>query len=208
MRTEPIRTSLMIWIHWAGKRMPRRLEHYTTDDTLSLDIRQLQRHADLRGSMSLSVRWTNGCSKSSVGLTVDGGTDVILSYAGGSGGTHTENLEITWTRPYFGGERPWWTCPSCSRCCAIVYAIGSNPFVCRLCASLTYVTSQSDGFNRAMRKSLERQRRLGWEIGEPFPLKPKGMHRRRWERLVAEYSAAASVAHVAFEKWADQMNLE
>jgi hypothetical protein len=32
------------------------------------------------------------------------------------------------------------------------------------------------------------------------------MHWRRWERLVAEYSEAATVAHVAFGKWVDQMD--
>ena len=56
------------------------------------------------------------------------------------------------------------------------------------------------------RKSVERRRRLGWELGAPFPIKPKGMHWRRWERLVAEYSAAAKAAHVALEKWVDEMD--
>jgi hypothetical protein len=53
---------------------------------------------------------------------------------------------------------------------------------------------------------VERRRRLGWELGAPFPIKPKGMHWRRWERLVAEYSAAAKAAHVALEKWVDEMD--
>jgi len=52
---------------------------------------------------------------------------------------------------------------------------------------------------------VERRRRLEWEFGDPFPSKPKGMHWRSWERLVAEYSAAAMMAHVALEKWVDQM---
>jgi len=186
--------------------MPRRREHYTTDDTLPLDIRELQRRANLHGFSYLSVRWTRGYSKSSVGITVHDGAEVTITYADGRGDNHAETLGITWTRPNYGGERPWWTCPWCSRRCAIVYALGANPFVCRLCASLTYATAQSDGFSRAARKSVERRRRLGWELGAPFPIKPKGMHWRRWERLVAEYSAAAKAAHVALEKWVDEMD--
>ncbi len=187
--------------------MPRRLEHdYTTDDTLALDIRELQRRVDLHGFSWFSVRWTRGISTSSVGVSVHDGAEVTVSYADGSGDRHTETLDISWTRPNYGGERPWWTCPWCSRRCAIVYALGANPFVCRLCASLTYVTAQSDEFSRAMRKSWERRRRLGWELNQPFPSKPKGMHWRKWERLVARYSEAATVGHVAFEKWIDQMD--
>ena len=186
--------------------MPRRWEHYTTDATLALDIRELQRCADLRGYSSRSVHWTRGYSKSSVAVSVRDGATVIVSYADASGDSHSETLGVTWTHPNYGGERPWWTCPSCSRRCAIVYALGVNPFVCRLCSSLTYVTAQSDGFTRAMRKSVERKRRLGWEIGKPFPTKPKGMHWRTWERLIADYTRAAMVAHVAFGAWADQMN--
>ena len=196
----------MIWIPFADTQMPRTREHHTTDDTLPLDIRVLQRSAQLRGNWSRSVHWTNGYSKSSVGLTIHDGDFVTISYADGNGGSHFETLDITWTRPNFGGERPWWTCPRCSRRCAIVYALGSNPFVCRFCASLTYVTAQSDRFTRAMRKRLERERRLGWQLGSPFPSKPKGMHWQSWERLVTEFSAVSSAAHIAFEKWADQMD--
>jgi hypothetical protein len=44
---------------------------------------------------------------------------------------------MEWTFCNFGGERPWWTCPHCGRRCAIVYARGPWPFMCRLCANLT-----------------------------------------------------------------------
>jgi hypothetical protein len=196
----------MIWIHSAGEQMPRRWEHYTTDDSLPLDIRLLQRSVQLRRNWSRSIHWTNGHSKCSVGLTVHGGDFVTISYADGNGGSRFETLDITWTHPNFGGERPWWTCPNCSRRCAIVYALGSHPFVCRLCASLTYVTAQSDEFTRATRKSLDRQKRIGWVLGAPFPSKPKGMHWRTWERLVTDYSAAASATHAVFDKWAEQMD--
>jgi hypothetical protein len=189
-RAEPIRISLMIWIHLTGKQMPRRWEHHTTDDTLSLDIRVLQRSAQLRRYWSRSVHWTNGHSKSSVGLTVHDGMFATISYADGTGGSHLEVLDITWTRPNFGGERPWWKCPKCCRRCAIVYTLGMNPFVCRLCASLTYVTAQTDGFTRATRKSLELQKRLGWELGAPFPSKPKGMH---WPQLRTSRSKSGQI---------------
>jgi len=61
-------------------------------------------------------------------------------------------------------------------------------------ASGNYVTVDS----RTMRKSVKARKRLGWEIGEPFPMKPPGMHLRTWERLVAEYVRASQPAFKQF----------
>lgn len=186
--------------------MPRRWEHYTNDDALPLDVRGLQRRVDLHGFSFLSVQWNCGANRSSVSVSVHNGDGVTISFTDVTGNRHTESINITWTRPNFGGERPWWECPCCYRRCAVLYALGENPFLCRLCLSLTYVTAQSDTFSRAMRKDAEFRRRLGWNLGEPFPHKPKGMHWRTWDRLVSEYSTVSARTNVELGKWVDQMS--
>ena len=80
------------------------------------------------------------------------------------------------------------------RRCAILYLMGSDPFRCRICASLTYTTSQRGELIRTTRKSVRARERLGWDIGEPHSIRPRGMHRRTWERLVAEYVRASEIA--------------
>jgi hypothetical protein len=56
-----------------------------------------------------------------------------------------------------------------------------------------------------MRRSVKAQKRLGWEIGEPFPMKPPGMHLRTWERLVAEYIRASQPASRSLKDWSERM---
>ena len=182
--------------------MSREREHSTTDIALALDVRKLRRAGDLGGSHKVSVRWTRGESVSSVGVSFLEGRAALVSYrVVESGEATTEWIGIEWTFCNFGGERPWWKCPRCDRRCAIVYARGAWPFMCRLCANLTYETSQSDAFTRAISKSNKCRARLGWERGAPFPPKPKGMHRRTWMRLVAECLAADRMESAALGTW-------
>jgi hypothetical protein len=80
--------------------------------------------------------------------------------------------------------------------------------MCRLCANLAYETAQSDAFMRAITKTNKRLARLGWERGKPFPPKPKGMHWRTFERLVAECAGAARTENAAFDAWMEYMERE
>jgi hypothetical protein len=188
--------------------MSREREHSTTDIALALDVRKLRRAGDLGGDHKVVVRWTRGESVNSVGVTFLGGEHAFVSYRDERGEATTERIGIEWTFCNFGGERPWWTCPHCRRRCAIVYASGPSPFVCRLCASLTYETSQSDAYARANCKVNKRRERLGWERGAPSPPKPKGMHRRTWMRLVAECLAADRMESAALGTWMECMHRE
>ena len=184
--------------------MPREREHSTTDSALALDVRKLQRAVDLGGYHKVSVRWTRDESVSSVGVMVVGGEHALVSYRDERGEATTERIGIQWTFCNFGGERPWWTCPHCGRRCAIVYARGAWPFMCRLCASLTHETAQGDALTRARSKSNKCWERLGWQRGETFPQKPKGMHWRTWDRLFVEWSKAASVENDALNAWMER----
>jgi hypothetical protein len=189
--------------------MPRQRKHATTYEALDLDIRALARVTNLRkGSVMFEATWTYWLTDSGVGITVLDGEHALVSYSNRQGEAITERINIEWTPCNYGGARPWWSCPQCNRRCAIVYARGEWPFMCRLCANLTYETAQADAVTRAMTKTNKRLARLGWEYGKPFPPKPKGMHRRTWTRLVAECSAAARAERAAFDEWAEYMERE
>src|ERR1039458_7530447 len=141
--------------------MPREQEHSTTDRALALDVRKLQHAVDLGRDHKFAIRWTRGETVSSVDVTVLGGEHAFVSYRDERGEATTERIGIEWTFCNFGGERPWWTWPHNGRKCAIVYASGPSPFVCRLCASLTYETSQSDAYARANCKVNKRRATVG-----------------------------------------------
>ncbi len=86
----------------------------------------------------------------------------------------------------FGGIRKWLSCLSCGRHCRILY--GGNYFRCRTCHGLKYETQYEPGFARAATRAIKIRERLGSDggIDDYFPPRPKGMHRRTYERLRAE----------------------
>jgi len=188
--------------------MSREREHSTTDDALDLDVRLLRRAGDLGGDHKVVVRWTRGESVNIVGVTVLGGEAALVFYRDERGEATTERIGIEWTFCNFGGERPWWTCAHCGRRCAIVYAAGAGPFMCRLCANLTYTTAASDAYTRANYRIKKRRERLGWERGAPSPSKPKGMHWRTWDRLFDEFLVADRMESAALGTWMECMHRE
>jgi hypothetical protein len=44
---------------------------------------------------------------------------------------------FSWTRPKFGGRRPWFLCPLCIRRVALLYLRGER-WACRICCALAY----------------------------------------------------------------------
>ena len=99
-----------------------------------------------------------------------------------------EPVELTWTPCNYGGKRPWFICPAtgCGRRVAVIYGAGRY-FACRHCYDLTYASQQESIYERASRKSRNIIKRLG---GEPFdnlyPIKPKHMHWKTYNRLIDE----------------------
>ena len=50
-----------------------------------------------------------------------------------------ERIQLTTTRPQFGGARYWYVCPSCGRRCGKLYAPEwDRRFACRICRDLVY----------------------------------------------------------------------
>jgi hypothetical protein len=98
---------------------------------------------------------------------------------------------------HFGGQRPWFVCSVgsngryCGRRAAILYCAG-DLFACRRCYGLSYASQQQSALHRGLEQARKIRMRLGGsaDLLEPFPPKPKGMHRRTFRRLRARAEAA------------------
>jgi hypothetical protein len=130
-----------------------------------------------------SLTWQNGSSvtvtRLAHGLRVSFGVD---------GEPHTVVAQIVSRPCHFGGTRPLFLCPHCTRPARFIY-FKRRRFVCRNCTGLRYWT-QSAAPDARMAYGIRRiQRRLAPEIDpddyvvEYVPNRPSGMRRRTYERL-------------------------
>lgn len=91
-----------------------------------------------------------------------------------------EFLPVEWEPCRFGGKRPFFLCPRCSRRCLTIYLYGYP--ACRCCSCLAYPSQLEDALDRAWRRVRTLQDRLGWQDGKIGP-KPKGMRTRTFGSL-------------------------
>ena len=97
-----------------------------------------------------------------------------------------ELVPTVWTPTQFGGRRQWFLCLKCGRRCRVLY--GGSRFRCRCCHRLSYSSQAETRADRATRAMFKIVRRLDPEEDcNDLPPKPKGMHRRTYERLVERY---------------------
>jgi len=167
----------------------------TTSDMRPLDIRKLQRDGLLTPGRAFGWHWTvNGEEVASIQMRTEVDR-VILNYRSRSNGGEWQPMEypvyLEWTGLHFGGRRAWFLCPArgCGRRVAILF--GGSIFACRHCHNLAYQCQRETDDDRAMRRADTIRRRLGWGAGiaNPEGDKPKGMHWRTYERLVAQHDA-------------------
>lgn len=189
----------------------------TTGETQSLDVRYLHRQGLLKAGRSFSLRWSRaGRETGSIGGAVTGSGQperVVLSYRYRSGAAGEwedvrEAVPLEWTPCNFGGARPWFLCPGagCDRRVAVLYGPGRY-FLCRHCYDLRYESQREDGTHRALRRAQGIRERLGGSVNmtEPFPEKPKGMHRRTYDRLWREHHEAEMEQLVGMRAWLDKL---
>lgn len=95
------------------------------------------------------------------------------------------SLWIERTACNYGGSRPWFLCPSCRRRCAVVYyGAAGGRFACRHCTRVAYLSQCDDEMGRLWRRQWKIERKLAGGAGEwNRRQKPKGMHRRTFDRL-------------------------
>jgi hypothetical protein len=57
-------------------------------------------------------------------------------------------------------------------------------FTCRRCAGITYQSTMGHRWDRAARQIEKLRARLRWRANDTVPIKPRGMHRRTYQRIL------------------------
>jgi hypothetical protein len=111
---------------------PRCSNRLRADDCAVLDVRSLPHvpspSLPERIARTLREAFPDAPKRHDLTLTLPNGAQMKLT------------LFTTTTRPFYGGARRWFVCPSCGRRCAKLYTPNSNerPFACRACGGLVY----------------------------------------------------------------------
>ena len=122
-------------------------------------------------------------------------------------------MPITWTACYLGGHRPWLVCSVycngryCGRRAAVLYGAGEL-FACRRCYELTYASQRETPLHRGIGQAQKIRMRLGGSANlyEPFPEKPKRMHRRTYLRLRGRAEAAEDYSNMLTMQWLNRLD--
>ena len=153
--------------------------HVKAEHCRRLDVRRWHRDGLLRPGISTSWIWTDsetGERLASIGFRV---TDhhVTLSYSINDVPA-SQHVPLDRTPCNYGGARPWFHCPRCSRRVAVLF-LRANGFACRHCQRIAYGSQSDDLCGRTWRRQAKMEARLG-----PHWQRPKGMHHRTPERLL------------------------
>jgi hypothetical protein len=169
-------------IHAAKYRVDKQKNARLTVERLSadsLDVRELKRFGllqDDRMSLSPGLRWPalRRIISSRYWLELEGPNTM-------------QRVRVSWTRCHIGGWRPWMHCP----CCEVRKAIllrGYGGYCCRACiGNPLYACQAKSAHGRRHFEICKIRLQLNGmaSLLEPFPDRPRGMHRRRYDRLKA-----------------------
>jgi len=157
------------------------------EDFQSIDLSWLRSEKMLHVGNAGTIQWSRrGEAFSKVGYRVEtSGLRLIYRTSPRVGEWRDVNelIPFTTTPTQFGGQRFWFTCPSCQKRCRIIY--GGSYFRCRSCHGLRYESQYENATSRIASQRHKLRKRLGYvgSLEDPFPLKPKGMHWTTYDRL-------------------------
>ena len=117
-------------------------------------------------------------------------------------------VDLRTTRPHFGGLRWWFTCPLCRRRAQKLYhPRGGDRFGCRYCYNLSYASRSYTASDRAQKRARAIRQRLGGSASllEAFPLKPRGMWWKTYDRLLDQCQRYDTTAWILFDKWLENL---
>jgi hypothetical protein len=168
--------------------------HASCESLRCLDVSELPR---LKPLQSTIFRWSSDGSTFDVMMVADSRVLSVFEpcVVGGVKKWATQTIPIRWTKCHFGGLRPWFNCPTqnCNqRVGKLYWADGS--FACRRCLGLGYPSQRQNPGVRAARRAEKIRTRLGKTAGEPFRVKPRGMHWRTYRRLCEQVEDAEATA--------------
>jgi hypothetical protein len=177
-------------------------EHDTCENFNAIDVRELQRKNLLRPGLCFTSKWFRDGAPSGDILIKAQPDAIMLIYrvhppAAPESKVVEQQVPIVWTKCRLGARRPWFKClitadgKVCGRRVAKIYG-PCHLFACRHCLGLVYESQREIPVDRAMRRAQKIKMRLGGS-GDPFelfPLKPRRMHWRTYERLREQARAA------------------
>lgn len=151
-----------------------------------VDVRVWARQGQLSRAHAFSWSWNRGGEPTgSIGVTVFPQSAVRLIYtmtADGEKRNIDERVALIYKPCNFGGARPWFQCPRCTRQVAQLY-MRSGRFACRHCQRVAYSSQSEDTMARTWRE----QRRIEERVGDDWQ-RPKGMRQRTYDRLMDRLS--------------------
>jgi hypothetical protein len=168
------------WVRYSRKS--------TTDEELCLDIASLNRHGGLDPGAGGTIQWTQAKNVLSAQFhTTDSELHIACDWGGpGSSRARTCHiLELQTTPCHYGGVAKWFSCFSCGRRCSALYLIG-RVFLCRICGQLSYRSQQQNVISRTISNIEKIHDKLGISGAralDPFPPRPKGVHRYKYAKL-------------------------
>src|SRR6476659_8310842 len=101
--------------------------------------------------------------------------------------TVPQQIRISWTRCHLGGGRPWMHCPYCEKRVAKLLR-GMGGYCSRACIGNPLYASQTKSAHGRRHFEICKVRlQLNGNASllEPFPERPRGMHRKTYDRLKA-----------------------
>ena len=165
----------------------------TVSGTRSVKISELKRHHLLRAGKPRPWLWRTEDGELTrvvilwYGHVREGELEIVFDYRGAF---RRQRVAILTTACNYGGSRPWFRCV-CGRRVGMLFD-GLGAFVCRSCLDLGYACQQQAARWRPMLRAQSIRRRLGGEgsLLEPFPERPRHMHRTTYEKLRRKGAAA------------------
>ena len=174
----------------------------------SVDLARLNRKQLLVPGRWSTLTWSRGgeVTGSIRILCLEGALRLV--YRAREGGDEwvdlSETIPLVATATAFSGRRQWLVCLSCRKRCRVIY--GGLRFRCRACMGLRYDTQYEPVFARAATRALKIRARLGSKDGMdgPFPDRPKGMHRKTYNRLRAQEALMRNAWAIGvLRRWGD-----
>jgi hypothetical protein len=159
------------------------------ETTLSIDVRHWSRQDKLRSGITFTQRWLfDDQSEASIAVEIANNSAILHYTLVEQTQAICQKIPLVWTACRLGGRRAWFVCPGhdepCLKRAAVLY-LAADGFGCRTCAGVTYASQSEPKRLRGITKAQKIRMKLGGSgnLLVPFPVKPKRMHRRTYQRL-------------------------
>jgi hypothetical protein len=185
--------------------MARRRQRVRLQDGLKLDLNSLVRQRAVhpgskRGS---TIHWAYRDSNNAIAsgrITADT-TDGCRGWIRLELGDLDQWIELIALPRHYGGRQWYFLCPRTDRRASVLWKPpGARTFACRQAwgRQVAYGSQFQSTYHRASSAAQDIQRRLRKEshtplVGDELPPRPKGMHRRTYEKTVRRYEAYKTI---------------